>query len=93
MKFLRRTSTVIYVSDALDLHIYELKSNPISKKKKELWKQEFWFLLILAASNLKHSLLQRGGGGPEVYIIALIDSSISFSQKVSGLEKFKEFRT
>ena len=91
--FLITTSTVTCVSDALDLHIDEPKSNPILKGNKGFVETRVLIpIQFLSSSNIKHPPLGRGDGGPGVFIVGLIDHSISFTQKVGGLKNYKDFR-
>ena len=46
----------------------------------------------MSTSNPRDQPLGRGDGGPGVYIVALIDHSISFTKKVCGLQRYTEFR-
>lgn len=91
--FLITTRTVTCVSDALDLHIDEPKSNQILKGNKGFVETRVLITIqFLSSSNIKHPPLGRGGGGPGVFIVGLIDHSISFTQKVGGLRNYKDFR-
>ena len=88
------TSTVTCVSDTLDLHIDEPKSDPILKGKKGFVETRVLIpIKILYTSNPENPPLWRGGGSLGVFIVGLINNSLTFSQKVGGLQKYKAFRS
>ena len=87
------TSIVTCVSDALGLHIDEPKSNPILKGNEGFVETRVLIPIhFLSTSNMKHLPLGRGGGGLGVFITALIDYSFSSTQKIGGLQNYKDFR-
>ena len=90
---LRTTSTVTCVSDALDLHLDEPKSNPILKENKGFVESKVLIPInFLSTSNPKNPHLGRSGGGLGVFIVGLIDHSLSFTQKFGELQNYKDFR-
>ena len=55
-------------------------------------KQSFDSNTFLSSSNIKHPPLVRGNGGPGIFIVGLIDHSLSFTQKVGVLPNYKDIR-
>ena len=85
--------TFTCIVNALDLNIDEPKSNSILKGNKRFVETRVLISInFLSTFTPKDPSLGRGGGGPRVFIVSLIDHSLSFTQKVSQLQNYTDFR-
>ena len=80
------------ISDAVDLHTDIPKKNILMKSNDGFVETCVLVGMDFLSSFDKSALpLGRGGGGPGVYVTALIGHSDSFKKKVSGGMDYKSF--
>ena len=89
------SATTTVIAEAFDLHVDTPKKNPVDHKllsnNKGFVETRVLLPIDRLSSHRKDSAsLGRGGAGPGIYVLALIDHSVSFKQK-TGLS-YTSFR-
>ena len=91
--FLLLHCSVTCIADAVDLHIDKPKKNAFMPENEGFVETRILVAIdFLSTGDRDDPPLGRGGGGPGVYVIALIDHQDSFRKRVGGQMNYTQFR-
>ena len=91
--FLLLNCSITCISDAVDLHRDIPKKNAFMKGNEGFVETRVLIAIdFLSTFDKGDPPLGRGGGGPGVYIVALIDHPDSFRKRVGRVMDYRQFR-
>ena len=91
-QFLLMHCSVTCIADAVDVHIDKPKKNGFMPGNEGFVETRVLVAIdFLSAGDRADPPMGRGGGGPGVYVIALIDHQDSFRKRVGGQMNYRQF--